>query len=236
MELTGIVEIDTLILLALDDKSLSRVASVSTYINSLLDDSFWASRFQQKYGLFLWNYRVSHESVYKDFSMLQGNELIDRVIDYQFIELLKSLLDNNNKNRILIAAANNGMIEVVKLLISEGADIHAIDDISLRWAIDSGHLKVVELLINEGANIHANYNEALISAVENGHLEIVKLLIDKGVDIHANEEEALQIAAENEDVNMLILLINRGANTRVLDASYLRVIMGDSISQLNNRY
>jgi ankyrin repeat protein len=82
-------------------------------------------------------------------------------------------------------ASQNGHIEVVKLLLEKGANIHADDDFSLRIASQQGHLEVVKLLIENGANVNAQDDYSLRWASQNGHIEVVKLLLENGADIHA---------------------------------------------------
>ena len=76
----------------------------------------------------------------------------------------------------LCSASENGHLEVVKLLIEKGADVHADDDLALCRASNYGHLEVVKFLIKKGANVHADDDGALRWAFENGHLEVVEFL------------------------------------------------------------
>jgi len=93
--------------------------------------------------------------------------------------------------------AYNGHLEIVKFLVENGANIHAVDDCALRWAAESGHLEVVKYLVENGANIHAKDNWALCWAARNGHLKIVKYLVENGADIHADNNYAFCWAACN---------------------------------------
>lgn len=57
----------------------------------------------------------------------------------------------------LITASHSDNVELVKLLIEKGADIHAVDMVNynaLMWALSNGHLEIVKLLIDQGANIN----------------------------------------------------------------------------------
>ena len=50
----------------------------------------------------------------------------------------------------------------------------------LFWACRCGHLDVIRLLIENGADVSAEDDEALRMASEYGHLEVAKLLIENG--------------------------------------------------------
>ena len=48
-------------------------------------------------------------------------------------------------------ASYNGHLDVVKYLVSQGADIRADNDEAVRWASFNGHLEVVKYLVSQGA-------------------------------------------------------------------------------------
>jgi hypothetical protein len=52
-------------------------------------------------------------------------------------------------------------IKTLKILLDDGADIHADDDYALRWGSYMGHFEVVKFLVENGANIHAENDDAL---------------------------------------------------------------------------
>lgn len=118
----------------------------------------------------------------------------------EVIRMLKPLDVRDRRNpRIgpndeLIRAARNGNLKKVKLLIQNGADINAKDNIgrtALIYAARVGHLKVAKLLIDKGVDVNAKDNygwTALMHAAINGHPEVVKLLIDKGANINAKND------------------------------------------------
>ena len=51
-----------------------------------------------------------------------------------------------NKEICLYWAAENGYVEMVRLLLDRGADVRARGDEALHWAASRGHVEVVELL------------------------------------------------------------------------------------------
>lgn len=58
----------------------------------------------------------------------------------------QEILDNR-----LIWAGGNGQLEIVKLLLERGVDVHTNNNQALHWATLNGHLEVVQLLKSYGA-------------------------------------------------------------------------------------
>ncbi len=87
----------------------------------------------------------------------------------------------------LCEAATQGDLELVRTLLSEGADIEATTDPAgstpLLLACAAGHLEVVKLLLDNGADLHARNNShqnALLMAVEGRHRELADYLMSIG--------------------------------------------------------
>lgn len=133
----------------------------------------------------------------------------------------------------LMLASTEGHLEIVKYLISKGADINAKSDKG--WTAlmaasgEKGHLDVVKYLISKGADINARNDDgrtALMNAATySGNLEIVKALVEgkggllsvfsKGVDVNAkddNGETALMGACGNGHLEIVKYLISKGAD------------------------
>ena len=109
-------------------------------------------------------------------------------------------------------ASYNGHVEVVKLLLAAGADVHADNDHVLRWASDNGRVEVVKLLLAVGADVHAEDDFALRRASRYGHVEVVKLLLAAGADVHAKDDYALRWASKYGQVEVVKLLLAAGAD------------------------
>lgn len=94
----------------------------------------------------------------------------------------------NNIDKKLLDAAKNGYFQIVKYLISNGANINAVNMLGqyvLSIAVIKGYLPIVKYIILKGANIHRNNNELLQYAVQKGHLNIIKYLVEHGANINA---------------------------------------------------
>ena len=68
------------------------------------------------------------------------------------------------------------MTKEVAKCVELRANVHANDNVALRWAAYYGHTETVKLLLQNGADVHAYDDYALRWAADMGHVEIVKLL------------------------------------------------------------
>jgi ankyrin repeat protein len=91
-------------------------------------------------------------------------------------------LNQKEKDTKLIHAAQTGQLDIVKLLIEYGANIHRSDDAALRFASFEGHINIVKYLIEKGADVQALNNVALFWASYNNHKEVVNLLKKHGAN------------------------------------------------------
>ena len=124
---------------------------------------------------------------------------------------LRHIIHKNNirKETPFLLAVKKGRLDIVEVLLDEGADINIgkVDgsktETPLFWAVKKGRLDIVEFLLEKGADI--NKGEVtpkgkvtpLCLAVKNGHLDIVKFLLGKEADINKGEETPLCLAARN---------------------------------------
>ena len=136
---------------------------------------------------------------------------------YDYLDIVALLIKNGadiraQNNLAVIYAAENGRLSIVELLIKLGADIRAQDNNAIIYAAENGHLSVVKLLIDSGADIHAQNNQALIFASRRGRFSVVKLLIDSGANIHAQNNQAIIDASRRDHLYVVELLIDSGAD------------------------
>ncbi|WP_370274077.1 ankyrin repeat domain-containing protein [Wolbachia endosymbiont of Phyllotreta cruciferae] len=136
------------------------------------------------------------------------------------------------QNAALLEAAKSGDINEVKRLISEGANVNAVEDLytPLYWAAKNNHFNIVEVLLDNGAYVDGvNYSmerdvltllqekeaeyckSSLHLAARLGNLEAVKDLLGKGANVNAQNdtrETPLHVAAKKGHKDVVEALLN----------------------------
>ena len=125
---------------------------------------------------------------------------------HNHIRTVKFLLDRgvgiNRRYRMLsglsftpiAAAAHNGHVDLVRWLVSQGADLHAQSSMPFAVACRNGHLGVVQLILSH----HNLYNplelgRGLVNAARHGQVEILEVLASQ-------DPAVLQSGIDAEDV------------------------------------
>ena len=67
----------------------------------------------------------------------------------------------------------------------------------MRWSLDNNHLDLVKYLVSLGADIRVDDNYAIKCASAKGYLDLVKFLVSVGADIHADNDFPIQWASRN---------------------------------------
>ncbi len=117
----------------------------------------------------------------------------------------------------LTCAAASDRREAVELLLSWGAEVCDEGQSALAAAARNGHLGILDVLLEAGADIDAQTAggvTALMAAAEAGQLEAVELLIEEGANLHvvdANERSAFSYAIAGEQHAIVRRLEEAGA-------------------------
>uniref|UniRef100_A0A8C0D427 Ankyrin repeat domain 17 n=1 Tax=Balaenoptera musculus TaxID=9771 RepID=A0A8C0D427_BALMU len=122
----------------------------------------------------------------------------------------------------LMAAANGGHVQIVKLLLAHKADVNAqssTGNTALTYACAGGYVDVVKVLLESGASVedrNENGHTPLMEAGSAGHVEVARLLLENGAGInaHSNEfkESALTLACYRGHLEMVRFLLEAGAD------------------------
>ncbi|KAK2717313.1 serine/threonine-protein phosphatase 6 regulatory ankyrin repeat subunit B-like [Artemia franciscana] len=125
--------------------------------------------------------------------------------------------------------AKKGQLSVCKLLISNGANVNALNQLNetpLDCAAILGKADICKLLISHGTNVKASNNVKrwnvlpLNYAAQEGYTAICELLISRGANINSLngiDETPLHCAVSEGKVAVCKLLISKGANINTLN-------------------
>lgn len=171
------------------------------------------------------------------------------------LEEIKACITANNINTenaygnspLNFALKQKKDIEVIKLLVNNGADVNYTDeesDTPLSSAVESGNIEVIKFLLNENANVnsadaHGEYDKLTyrpihFATLEKNATEILKLLVKYGADITTPNEEGdslLHVALDNDapidtieylvkELELDVNVCNEHSNSSVLQTLY----------------
>lgn len=126
----------------------------------------------------------------------------------------------------LLWASSKGHFEMVKLLLSHGANVNAADSqnrSALMMASAGGYMDIVALLLESGANLYScsqQNDTVLMVAAAGGHNELVLRLLDMGLDVNAANDlgkTALMSAALRGHTQTAASLLAGGAKIDLKD-------------------
>ncbi len=139
------------------------------------------------------------------------------------------------RRALLAAASQGGHLEVVRLLLNDGVDVHAHipekHTTPVYLACESGHSEVVRLLLGARPNVKVSpYGRIAITelqiASEKGNPAMVRLLLDAGADVNQvvcsprDSITALQSACRYGRFDIVKLLLCANANVNAPGAKY----------------
>lgn len=126
----------------------------------------------------------------------------------------------------LSVAVQTGCTDILKLLITQGANINLRrlnGATALYLAAEKGRLDMVQLLFANHADIElaCSSTTPLIAAAKKGHLDVVNFLLAKQANIHAacrrEGGTALALAAKNGHLEVVCVLLEKGADVNAIN-------------------
>ena len=115
------------------------------------------------------------------------------------------------------AAAGAGKLDAARMLLALMPDSQATKDRVLRQAARGGRIDLVQLLLAQGANpdaADASRHAPLYFAASAGSADVVALLLEKGVDVNRKDQygfSALYAASGQGSRDVIQMLLSRGA-------------------------
>jgi hypothetical protein len=168
-------------------------------------------------------------------------ELAKETFPAEFTQIINGKYSNGlRRNALMYASASeNGNLEIVKLLLDNGAAVNGVDSTgmtALMLAAERGHLQIVILLLDNGAAVNgvdSTGMTALMLAAEAGHLQIVILLLNSGANIYNKTTvvgegvvpiNALEFAIENGHTDVAEVLDKWDETKAIIPLQELNVL------------
>jgi ankyrin repeat protein len=146
---------------------------------------------------------------------------------------------DEDKNTPLHHAAENGQVDVAKVLIQNGADVNAVNEHKRTPLHEAGHVDVAKVLIQNGADVNAvdewDKSTPLHVAILERHVDVAKVLIQNGADVNAVDKDnqtPLHYAASDGQVGCTLQLLCFGA---AIDEKALEDDVTGLLGQINDR-
>lgn len=128
----------------------------------------------------------------------------------------------------LMYAAEEKHLTVVRLLLSAGADVHALDrkgDTALHRTVrKSGHVEIIDAVVGKGGNLDATNKEGEttlhIAASKSGGQRLLSALLDRQANREATDvagRTPLHVAIEKRQEGNVTTLLDRGADINAMD-------------------
>lgn len=129
-------------------------------------------------------------------------------------------------------------LDILKYLVSKGADITTDDNWAINIAVSEGHFEIVKYLVENGAPLKDGRRVLAARAAELDHVDILKYLIVHGVDIVEADNLAINAALTYSKMDSaavlidfviremkkytLLMLLNRSPGTGVIHKDLLK--------------
>lgn len=161
-----------------------------------------------------------------DIFNLEKQECIIEEISRFLKENSIESIDKKNKNTLLLSAIADDNLEVVRFLISKGADVNGNRNAAfypLERAAMSGNIDIVHALDTTGKlNYYRKGDQSLIYSIAfDDSIDICVFLLSKGMDVNTKDSDdytALHWAVQRQNLKIVQTLINYGANVNVVDS------------------
>eukprot|EP00092_Neocalanus_flemingeri_P106512 GFUD01136671.1.p1 GENE.GFUD01136671.1~~GFUD01136671.1.p1 ORF type:complete len:206 (-),score=56.44 GFUD01136671.1:110-727(-) len=130
----------------------------------------------------------------------------------------------------LVLAVNGEHLDVVRYLISQGANVSSTDNRGITpayFAAIFGYLDILKSLEKAGADLDILYGEnkfsSLFLAIVEGHTDVAIFLINKGANVDTQSAKGVTpafIAAQEGHLPVLKALAEAGANLEIKGGKY----------------
>jgi hypothetical protein len=134
---------------------------------------------------------------------------IDECIINAYSKYLGSSYFYSKHQELVLSTIENNKIQILKLLIKNGASPNFSEDHPLRVAAFVGNVEIVKYLVEDcKADVHAYGDSAMINAAKNGHIKVLQYLIENcHCDPHLRDDEILRTPVMYNQIEIVKYLV-----------------------------
>ncbi|GAB0098338.1 26S proteasome non-ATPase regulatory subunit 10 [Sergentomyia squamirostris] len=160
------------------------------------------------------------------WAALAGREQLVEVLLKDYSDQISKADDTNATP--LILASLGGSVQVVKLLVTNGANVEDKNwhgHSALQYACSKGYKDIVEYLLEKGANVNIrdDRNDTCLHRLASiGRRDIMEMVVkhSKKLDLNAQNSEGetpLHIACQEKQLECIALLVESGSSVHILN-------------------
>ncbi|XP_059168430.1 serine/threonine-protein phosphatase 6 regulatory ankyrin repeat subunit B-like [Physella acuta] len=132
-----------------------------------------------------------------------------------------NLIDKNTKTA-LCYSVENGFVEIVRLLVDNGADVNYTSlTTPLHESCKDGCFELVKMLVQAGADVNkTDYpgDSPLCISTRRGKIDIVQFLVENGADVNIGKSPPLFYACDEGYFEITKSLVEAGADVNLLNS------------------
>ncbi|KAH0543148.1 hypothetical protein FGG08_002493 [Glutinoglossum americanum] len=158
-----------------------------------------------------------------DNSEFRGTPLFAAILSGNILKV-KILIDGganlfwklSPKRTMLHIAAQDGIPELVELLIKRGVDVNGLDEngsTAAYYAAGGGRIDAIKVMLNHGLELRKEQGQTMKVALQEGNVELVQLLLDHGASFSFGRDISHAWASKKGKNMPLLLLFCRNAST-----------------------
>ena len=128
------------------------------------------------------------------FDAILANDLVlISMLLSQNVDIRTAFIHGVEEIRPLSLAAQIGSLEIVKILVEEGANVDSTNEwgsTALFYALEANHFDIADYLLEEGADIDVSAGSCppIIASVVSCNLNVTRYLVEHGANV--NERDA----------------------------------------------
>ena len=139
-----------------------------------------------------------------------------------------------NEYPLILACSKGYLNIASYIINCHNPNLNAQSGLALKYACVYGHMNIIKLLLDNGANINEDNSSAILWSIYKYNYEITKYLIENGGNVNAFDGLLLSILIERNNIDMVKYFIEYGFNLKseLITGEYLESIRQKGFNEI----